>query len=141
MEARSPALQADSLPAEPPSDSQESACSAGDQGSIPGSGSSPGEGNDNPRQYSCLENPMDRGAWSATVHGAAKSDTTEWRTLSLFKEVERQALFTGWKIQGGQDIDFPQIENTWVKHDPSKIFFFGRYRWYYSEIYMGKQRT
>ena len=43
--------------------------------SIPGSGRSPGGGNDNPLQYSCLENPMDRGAWWATVHGAAKSWT------------------------------------------------------------------
>ena len=46
-----------------------------DTGSIPGSGRSPGEGNGNPLQYSCLENPMDREAWWATVHGAAKSQT------------------------------------------------------------------
>ena len=52
-----------------------SACSAGDLGLIPGSGRSPGEGNGNPLQYSCLENPMDRGAWWATVHGVAKSRT------------------------------------------------------------------
>ena len=48
---------------------------AGDSGLIPsreGSGRSPGEGNGNPRQYSCLENPMDRGVWWATVHGVAK---------------------------------------------------------------------
>ena len=44
-----------------------------DMGSIPGSGRSPGGGHDNPLQYSCLENPMDRGAWWATVHRAAKS--------------------------------------------------------------------
>ena len=48
---------------------------AGDSGSIPGSGRSPGEGNDNPLQYCSLENPMDRGAWKATVHGATKSWT------------------------------------------------------------------
>ena len=48
---------------------KESACSAGDMGLIPGSGRSSGEGNDNPLQYSCLENPMDRGDWQATVHG------------------------------------------------------------------------
>ena len=52
--------------------SKEAACNAGDQGSIPGSGRSPGEGNGNPLQYSCLENPMDRGAWQATVHGVAR---------------------------------------------------------------------
>ena len=44
-----------------------------DAGSVPGLGRSPGEGNGNPLQYSCLENPMDGGAWWATVHGVAKS--------------------------------------------------------------------
>ena len=48
---------------------------AGDPGSIPGSGRSPGEGNGNPLQYSCLENPMDRGAWWATDHRVTKSQT------------------------------------------------------------------
>ena len=48
---------------------------AGDLGSIPGLGRAPGEGNGNPLQYSCLENPMDRGAWWATVHGVTKSRT------------------------------------------------------------------
>ena len=51
---------------------KESACNAGDPGSIPGLGRSPGEGNGNPLQYSCLENLMDRGAWWATVHGVAR---------------------------------------------------------------------
>jgi len=48
-----------------------------DTASIPGLGRSPGEGNGNPFQYSCLENPMDRGAWQAIVHGVAGSDMTE----------------------------------------------------------------
>ena len=52
----------------------------GDLGLIPGSGRSPGEGNGNPLQYSCLENAMDGGAWLATVHGVAKS----WTRLSDF---------------------------------------------------------
>ena len=51
---------------------KESACNAGDPGSIPGSGKSPGEGNGNLLQYSCLENPTDRGAWQATVHRATR---------------------------------------------------------------------
>ena len=54
------------------SDGKESACNAGDQGLIPGSGRSPGEGNGNPLQYSRLENPMDRGTRQATVHGVTK---------------------------------------------------------------------
>ena len=52
-----------------------SSCNAGDLGPIPGSGVSPGEGNGNPLQYSCLENPMDREAWQTTVHGITKSRT------------------------------------------------------------------
>ena len=92
IEPGSPALEADALTSEPPG---KSACisyfywypmgfpsgtavknppaNAGDTGLIPGSGRSPGEGNGNPFQYSCLENSMDRGAWRATVHGVAKS--------------------------------------------------------------------
>ena len=57
-----------------------SAYNARDPGLIPGSERSPGEGNGNPLQYSCLENPMDGGAWLATVHGVAKS----WTRLSDF---------------------------------------------------------
>ena len=61
----------------PSSVGKESICNAGDMGSIPGSGRSPGEGNGNPLQYSCLEKPMDRGTLWATVHGPQESDTTE----------------------------------------------------------------
>ena len=60
------------------SDKTEFACNAGDTGLIPGLGSTLGEGNGNPLHYSCLENPLDRGAWPATVHGVAVS----WRLLS-----------------------------------------------------------
>ena len=62
------------------SDGKESTCNAGDPGSIPGSGRSPGEANGYPIQYSCLENSMDRGAWLATVHKVTKS----WIRLNDF---------------------------------------------------------
>jgi len=62
-----------SLPASQVAQCKESACQARDAGLIPGSGRSPAEGNGNPLQYSCLGNPMNRGAWRATVHGVAKS--------------------------------------------------------------------
>ena len=61
-----------------------SACNAGDPGLIPGLGRSPGEGDDNPLQYSCLEDSTDRGAWQAAVHGHKESDMTEQLTLSLW---------------------------------------------------------
>ena len=57
------------------SDSKESACDAGDLGLIPGLGRSPGGGHGHPLQYSCLENPMGRGAWRASVHGVTESQT------------------------------------------------------------------
>ena len=65
------------------SDGKESAGSARDLGSIPGLRRSPGEGNGNPLQYSCLENPMDGGAWRVIVHGVAKSRTRRVASLSF----------------------------------------------------------
>ena len=63
--------------------SKESACNEGELGSSPGSGRSPGGGHGNPFQHSCLENPMDRGTWQATVHGIAKSQT-QLKQLSIY---------------------------------------------------------
>ena len=71
------------------SDGIESACSTGDQGSIPGSGRSPGGGHGSPLQYSCLENPMDRGTWWATVHGVSQSQTRLKRLGSKQQQVSR----------------------------------------------------
>ena len=63
---------------------------AGDVGLIPGSESSPGGGNGNPLQYSCLENPMDRGAWWATVHGVAKRVRYDLGTKQLSIALEKE---------------------------------------------------
>ena len=59
------------------SDGKASACNVGDLGLIPGPGRSPGEGNGNPLQHPCLENPMDREAWQDTAHRVSELDTTE----------------------------------------------------------------
>ena len=81
----------------------------GDLGSMPGLGRSPGEGNGNSLQHSCLENPMDRGAWWATVHGVAKSrkesDTTEQLPLSLSKKERIETA-------GNVDFLFPILIDT-----------------------------
>ena len=71
------------------SEGKVSAYNAGNPGSIPGSGRSPGEGNGNPLQYSCLENPMDGGAWLATVQGVTKS----WTRLRHFTLKENELTF------------------------------------------------
>ena len=68
------------------SDGKESACIVGDLGSAPGLGRSPGEGNGDPLQYSCLESSVDRGAWQATVHGVLKSQSH--RTTVPFPELQ-----------------------------------------------------
>ena len=76
---------------------KESACNAGDLGSIPRLGRSPGEGNGNPVQYSCLENPTDRGAWQATVHGVTRVGpnlATSLRLLLLDKILHRHKNFS-----------------------------------------------
>ena len=78
------------------SDGKASACNAGDPGSFPGSGRSPGEGNGNPLQHSCLENPMKRGAWYATVHGVAKSQTRPSNFTFTFYNFQCMSLSHIW---------------------------------------------
>ena len=84
------------FPGKPPSEGKASTCNAGNLGSIPGSGRSPGEGNGNPFQYSCLKNPMDGGDWWATVHGVAKSRTR----LSHFTFTFTLRLSVCWEHKG-----------------------------------------
>ena len=99
------------------SDGKASACNVGDLGSIPGLERSPGEGNDNPLQYSCLENPMDGGAWQATVHGVAKSRTRLSRftlLLSLIqwiREMSKQGIMITGVIPPSSS--FSQEELPW----------------------------
>ena len=77
------------------SDSKKSAHKAGDPGLIPGLGRSPGEGNGNPPQYSCLGNPMNRGAWGATVHGVTKRWTRLSKDNNISTGGERQKVCVG----------------------------------------------
>ena len=105
---------------------KESVCNAGDAGLIPGLGRSPGEGHGNPLQCSCLENPMGRGAWRATVHGVEKeSDTTEWLTLSLFTFLWKTYTPMLWPLMGKIDL---RAERLFLGYNPefslNKIFHF-----------------
>ena len=93
-------------------DGKESAFNAGDPGSGPGLGRSPGEGNGNPLQYSCLENSMDRRGWQATVHGVTKSQTQ----LSD-KHFDFTTLLNGEKVHNQKSL--PQEEGKGVECAPS----------------------
>ena len=95
---------------------EESAYSAGDLGSIPGSGRSPGEGNGKPLQCSCLGNPMDRGAWQATVHGVTKeSDTTEHLNKTTLRLYPRFLTSTRLDLQWERVIQVDCILSLRVK--------------------------
>ena len=101
-----------------------SASNAGDLGSIPGSGRSSGEGNGNPLQYSCLENPMDGGAWCAAVHGVEKSrtrlsdSTFTFHFHALEKEMATHSTVLAWRIPGtGEPGGLPSMGSHSVGHD------------------------
>ena len=101
-----------------------SACNAGDLGSIPGWGRSPREGNGNPLQYSCLENRMDGGAWRATVHGVAKSQTRlsdftfNFHFRALEKEMATHSSVLAWRIPGtAEPGGLPSMGSHRVGHD------------------------
>ena len=99
------------------SDGEESACSAGDLGLIPGSGRSPGKGHGNPLQYSCLENSMDRRAWWATVHGVTKSQTWlgDWLSLLIKELIERRG---NWEAGSGKSLAVQPMffSPSWMHH-------------------------
>ena len=103
--------------------SKESACNAGDPVSIPGSGRSPGEGNGNPLHYSCLGNPMDRGAWWATVHGVARV-RHDWETKPLnhqtttnFCQQKQGSFFLAHQNSGS-----PEVSGKTEDFQPSAIW-------------------
>ena len=85
---------------------KESACNAGDMGLIPGSGRSPGEGNDYPLQYSCLGNPMDRGVWGLQSVGSQRVGHDGTQTIVLFKLLEKPPY------------GFPQCLHQFTVHQP-----------------------
>ena len=98
--------------------------SAGDAGLIPGSERSPGEENGNLLQYSCLGNPMDRGAWQAAVHGVAKSGTRlsdftfTFHFHALEKEMATHSSVLAWRIPGtGEPGGLPSMGSHRVGHD------------------------
>ena len=106
------------------SDGKASTHNVGDLDSIPGLGRSPGEGNGNPLQYSCLENSMDRGAWWVAVHGVAKSRTRlsdfifSFHFHALEKEMATHSSVLAWRIPGtGEPGGLPSMGSHRVGHD------------------------
>ena len=98
-----------------------------------GVGRSPGEGNGNPLQFSCLENPKDRGAWQATVHGVTESDTTEQLILLLFginKDSTVTVKTKQWNLMTSDSATLcKSLEVLFVKLEPSRRCN-GLPRWY-----------
>ena len=100
-----------------------SACNAGDLGLIPGSGRSTGEGNGNPLQYSCLENPMDRGAWRTTVRGVARvghdlaTKTTNHQKLVIITHVQEfnQSCLCNEASIKTQTMEFGELVTWWTR--------------------------
>ena len=110
------------------SDGKESALNPGDPGLIPLSGRSPGGGNGNPIQYSCLENPMDRGTWWAAVRGVTKSQTQlSYFTFTLHfhaleKEMATHSSILAWRIPGmGETSGLPSMGLHRVGHHWSDL--------------------
>ena len=106
------------------SDAKKCSCNAGDPGFIPMSERSPGGGNDNPLQYSCLGNPKDRGAWQAVDHGVAKSRerlsdfTFPFHFHALEEEMATHSSVLAWRIPGtGEPGGLPSVGSHRVGHD------------------------
>ena len=100
------------------SDGKESACHAGDPHSVLGSGRSSAGGNGNPLQYSCLGNPMDRGAWEATIHGVVKSQQTHWATNKYKNKMAWELNFN----KTASPLDCKEIQPGHPKGNQSWVF-------------------
>ena len=103
---------------------------AGDLGLTPGSGSPPGEGNDNLLQYSCLENPMGRGAWQVTVHGVAKNQTwlSNWTTT---KHIDAYLWLNICSILENVRRALLSLVNENLQNPPTALLLcFGSYSWW-----------
>ena len=110
------------------SDGKESTCNAGDPGLISGSERSPGEGNGNPLQYSCLENTRHRGTWQATVHRVTEGETRlsdftfTFHFHALEKEMATHSSILAWRIPGTEEPGgLPSMESHRVRHDWSDL--------------------
>ena len=99
------------------SDGKESSRNVGDPSSIPGLGKSPGGGNGNPFQYSCMENSMDRGAWRATIHRVAKS----WTWLSNFTFTCIQLKYVNWNFDRNLKAHLPSLSHH-VRNSRTRAF-------------------
>ena len=99
------------------SDGKESSRNVGDPSSIPGLGKSPGGGNGNPFQYSCMENSMDRGAWRATIHRVAKS----WTWLSNFTFTFIQLKYVNWNFDRNLKAHLPSLSHH-VRNSRTRAF-------------------
>ena len=115
--------------------SKEPACNAGDVGLIPGLGRSPGGGHGNPLEYSCLEKPMGRGAWRATVHSVAKSQT-QVKQLSMHAQLTYRASLVAQVVKNPPAMQETQVQSLdWVdpwirKHLPVPVFLPGEFHGY-----------
>ena len=122
------------------SDGKESACNAGDLGSIPGLERSPGEGNNYPLQYSGLENSMDRGAWQATIHGVTKSWT--WLSNFLEKALAPHSSTPAWKIpwteEPGrlQSMGLLRVRHDWANSLSRFTFMHWRRKWQPTPVFL-----
>ena len=120
------------------SNSKEFTCNAGNLGSIPGLGRSPGKGNGCPLQYSCLANSMNRGSWWATVHEVTESDRTKWLThmwtpKKCWKSIRKNRILEPGR--GKKETYYLQMSNKEIHNWPLNGIMNAKRRW--NDIFKG----